>query len=616
MRRRLAGWFLISHAFAHSFAGMASWYVGRRWASAFFAIATLAYLVAGLGLLRAPAIRRWWKPAMVIATLASLHLFVWYRPPWSIAGMCIDVALFVAILGAWQETIDADIAVLDAVGADALRHPRWVAAGWTLGATALAYAVVVLALRPVALEWGTTSEERAASLAGDEVHPTDATYTIDHAITIHAPASSIWPWLVQLGQDRGGFYSYDWLERAVGDPVRNADRVHPEWQHRQSATPFCHAADLSGRTRRRARLAGRCAGARARHRTRELGDVRSPTDRFVHDTTHRADARHSASRRAVVLHGADHGVRVRAGPLHHGAQDASRHPRAFRGEGNMIATMALPDGRNLSGSGIARRVVVVLDGRETSDAVLAAACQRAPASSLRVLTLASPSFVGARGGDGSSTSWMADQREPIEAQIDRVLGGVSDVRLAVRSGSHPATIAAFAQAVDASLLVVGLGEPNVRGRLLSDEPAYHIARLSPMPVFGVSACGSTPRARVMVAMDGSVASRRAAALAREIAAPDALISLVYVRAPSARPLPASTLAAQAERLQRGHFGRVELIQLDGDPATELLSFANAHGVDLLAIGRSGETVRPRGVMGVVAARMIRCTQCSFVTASP
>ena len=40
----------------------------------------------------------------------------------------------------------------------------------------------------------------------------------------------MWPWLVQLGQDRGGFYSYDWLERAFGDDIRNADRIHPEWQ--------------------------------------------------------------------------------------------------------------------------------------------------------------------------------------------------------------------------------------------------------------------------------------------------------------------------------------------------------------------------------------------------
>jgi hypothetical protein len=43
----------------------------------------------------------------------------------------------------------------------------------------------------------------------------------------------VWPWLAQLGQDRAGFYSYDWLERAFGDHVHNADRIHPDWQHRE-----------------------------------------------------------------------------------------------------------------------------------------------------------------------------------------------------------------------------------------------------------------------------------------------------------------------------------------------------------------------------------------------
>src|SRR5205807_2391127 len=42
---------------------------------------------------------------------------------------------------------------------------------------------------------------------------------------------NVWLWLVQMGQDRGGFYSYSWLERLFGDPVRNADRVVPEWQN-------------------------------------------------------------------------------------------------------------------------------------------------------------------------------------------------------------------------------------------------------------------------------------------------------------------------------------------------------------------------------------------------
>jgi hypothetical protein len=42
----------------------------------------------------------------------------------------------------------------------------------------------------------------------------------------------VWPWLAQIGQDRGGFYSYDWLERAFGADIRNASSVVPAWQTR------------------------------------------------------------------------------------------------------------------------------------------------------------------------------------------------------------------------------------------------------------------------------------------------------------------------------------------------------------------------------------------------
>ncbi len=55
-----------------------------------------------------------------------------------------------------------------------------------------------------------------------------------HAIEIDAPPEEVWPWLAQLGQDRGGFYSYEWLENLAGCRMRNADRIHPEWQHREA----------------------------------------------------------------------------------------------------------------------------------------------------------------------------------------------------------------------------------------------------------------------------------------------------------------------------------------------------------------------------------------------
>ena len=52
-------------------------------------------------------------------------------------------------------------------------------------------------------------------------------------MTIDAPPSAVWPWLMQLGQDRGGFYSYDWLERAFGVDMHNVNEIRPEWQQRE-----------------------------------------------------------------------------------------------------------------------------------------------------------------------------------------------------------------------------------------------------------------------------------------------------------------------------------------------------------------------------------------------
>ena len=77
--------------------------------------------------------------------------------------------------------------------------------------------------------WGTSEEERALRLAGDELIPAPQ-WTYDHAISIRAPRSAVWPWLVQLGQGRGGFYSYEALENLVGCQVRNVTELRPELQ--------------------------------------------------------------------------------------------------------------------------------------------------------------------------------------------------------------------------------------------------------------------------------------------------------------------------------------------------------------------------------------------------
>lgn len=96
--------------------------------------------------------------------------------------------------------------------------------------SALAYRYLV---RPWHLRWGATDAETTSALPGDDFVE-DPQHQDTHAVTIEAPAAEVWPWLVQIGQDKGGFYSYTWLENLVGCRMRNADRILPEHQRLQA----------------------------------------------------------------------------------------------------------------------------------------------------------------------------------------------------------------------------------------------------------------------------------------------------------------------------------------------------------------------------------------------
>ena len=99
-----------------------------------------------------------------------------------------------------------------------------------VGAVALT-AVYWFPVRRWFSRWGTTPEELARAMPGDALIP-DATETHMQAVTVNAPAEDIWPWLVQIGYQRGGLYSYDWLDRLFGFLDRpSATRILPEFQH-------------------------------------------------------------------------------------------------------------------------------------------------------------------------------------------------------------------------------------------------------------------------------------------------------------------------------------------------------------------------------------------------
>jgi hypothetical protein len=97
------------------------------------------------------------------------------------------------------------------------------------GASAIAFALVTPFLRFQRVKWGATEAELKKSLPGDDLMP-HAKWQYTNAITIDAPVAAVWKWLVQMGQGRGGFYSYEGLENMVGCDIHNVGCILPEFQ--------------------------------------------------------------------------------------------------------------------------------------------------------------------------------------------------------------------------------------------------------------------------------------------------------------------------------------------------------------------------------------------------
>jgi hypothetical protein len=106
-----------------------------------------------------------------------------------------------------------------------------------------------LGLRQWCLRWGATKAELQSAMPGDDLLPDAAMPGATHAITIHAGPEKIWPWLMQIGQDRSGFYSYTFLENAIGCDMPKVERLVQEWKPRTvgEAVWFCNPKRYQGR---------------------------------------------------------------------------------------------------------------------------------------------------------------------------------------------------------------------------------------------------------------------------------------------------------------------------------------------------------------------------------
>lgn len=104
----------------------------------------------------------------------------------------------------------------------------------------LSAGVYALAIRPRMLQWGASDEEVRRSYPGAGIIPCGQRGAT-MAVTIDAPPSRVWPWLVQMGCDRAGCYSWDRLDNRG---AASTERIHPEWQNLEVGNRL--ASTLSG----------------------------------------------------------------------------------------------------------------------------------------------------------------------------------------------------------------------------------------------------------------------------------------------------------------------------------------------------------------------------------
>jgi hypothetical protein len=188
-----------------------------------YAVATLGFIVGGLGILGLTPFAMATRPALVLASGYSLvGLFRIWTPDLWFGAIADVVLLLIGLTGTYQY-----------LPRPAATPSRWRHAVAEIAAAAfIAYVTCAGVLWPFHRAWGSIEGDAVIALPGD-APDRNAAIELQHVVTIDAPPSAVWPWLMQLGQDRGGFYSYDWLERAFGVNIHNVRELRPEWQQRQ-----------------------------------------------------------------------------------------------------------------------------------------------------------------------------------------------------------------------------------------------------------------------------------------------------------------------------------------------------------------------------------------------
>ena len=298
-----------------------------------------------------------------------------------------------------------------------------------------------------------------------------------------------------------------------------------------------------------------------------------------------------------------------------------------------MSTLQIPSTEPQHGIGAtsASPVIIATDGREQSDAALVAGRLFAESvEALRVAAVLPPVPIIAPEAavpfsPAVDASRRADLKRGVQVQMARAWGATEPVDVHLYEGDPATTIAALAHESHASLIVAGLGRHRVIDRLFGDETALRLVRVSAVPVLAVTNNLTCAPRRIVVAVDYSETSLRAARLALDVAASSATIYLAHV-APRDSTLydwngwgssykqdAGDALQRIREQLRAPAGTILQRVVLQGDPATELLAFATSVNADLIATGSHGHGFVTRMLIGSVTTRILRCSTCSVLT---
>lgn len=274
-------------------------------------------------------------------------------------------------------------------------------------------------------------------------------------------------------------------------------------------------------------------------------------------------------------------------------------------------------------------IVVAVDGTEGSDAAVRIARLFAGTDDeVRAITVLKPLPVVSAEPTLSTSPEVEIARQSAQRRVAlEQLARIHPERVPhvqLGQGDPALVISRLARDANATMIVAGLGRHRVIDRLFGDETALALVRVASVPILAVARTTTAAPQRIVVAVDFSETSRRAARMAIELAAPDASIHLVHV-APRDTALYAwstwgsgykadagASLRALRNELRVPEGVVVQPVLLQGDAATELLAFAASLDADLIATGSHGFGFVTRLLVGSVATRILRQSVCSVL----